>query len=222
MSTSLKRLAEEAWTDADAMAVLVDRLLSDGLISPAALLADQERRVAAYPAGHSAKDDALYELEVRAREWILALFSDRYHLDPNGYSTPLELRVTGGWPDISFVVCRAYKFEPPGPPTPRVRVAVFGVEEQPRLLRTRPVMSDQEQNRILCPDCFAKVPPPAEEKSCGHGCRDAVCVDCGKVRSESDPYWHCLGTLSASSQSPPAGDPGKYWHRLGTSSTEAL
>lgn len=130
VTPSLEKLAEEAWTDADAMTVLVDRLLSDGLISPAASLADQERRVAAYGPNHSAKDDALFYLECRSREWILKLYHQRYATPT---SSPPELRVTGPWPDIRFVVWGVGKTKAHGDLT--FRISVFGVPEQPRLLR---------------------------------------------------------------------------------------
>lgn len=49
-------------------------------------------------------------------------------------------------------------------------------------------------NHVLCPECFAKT--PGEEKCCSHGCFDAKCVACGKVRTKDDPFWSCLGTIS--------------------------
>lgn len=46
---------------------------------------------------------------------------------------------------------------------------------------------------VICPECMAKH-PSQEEKSCSHGCFNATCAQCGRVRvGDEKPYWHCLG-----------------------------
>lgn len=47
------------------------------------------------------------------------------------------------------------------------------------------------KNVVLCDECFKG----GEEKSCGHGLALVPCTDCGKVRTEKDPPWHCIGGM---------------------------
>lgn len=118
--TTLTALAKSAWTDKASMAVLSDRFLELGMRRrPTA-------RSVTVPDEHAERDEALYHLECEVRMWILEYFGTRM-IPP----AALELRVTGKWPDVVFVVHRS---GPPGSDTPRVEV-VPGVFEQPRLLR---------------------------------------------------------------------------------------
>jgi hypothetical protein len=55
-------------------------------------------------------------------------------------------------------------------------------------------------NYILCPECFAKT--DGVEKCCTHGCFDAVCAECGKIRKPDDPHWHCRGSVAVPSPGP--------------------
>jgi hypothetical protein len=124
----LRALALRAWTNAEDMSVLVDRLLETDLIQgeldrrPFGCQRDaHETARAPFTA-----DDGLYWLESAAREWTLDLFDE------------LELRVTGGWPDIFFVVCRNPFSPNKGPARGDAtlsRVEFEGVLKQPRLLR---------------------------------------------------------------------------------------
>lgn len=117
---SLRELAYAAWFDAASMQVFVDRLLEEGKIQAVTDDESQARR-RWYGPDHSSRDDALYRLECDAREWTLRLFSDSF-----------ELRVTGGWPDIVFVV---YRNHGDSDATLSDRAEFLGVVKQPRLLR---------------------------------------------------------------------------------------
>lgn len=118
---ALHKLARAAWSDTASMQVLMDRLLELGAIEGFPEF-EHERRVSWYGTDHSAKDDALYRLESAAREWIINL-----------HSSDLELRVTGPWPDIVYVVYR--NDGPKGETTLSERVEFLSVVKQPRLLR---------------------------------------------------------------------------------------
>lgn len=104
---------EEAWHDLERFQVLADSLLEGGLEIKA--LTGSIRRASA-----PSRDDGLYDLECAVREWMIR----------QRFGEGFELRVTGAWPDLRFVVCA--KDDPAG----FVNRATFaGVEEQPRLLR---------------------------------------------------------------------------------------
>lgn len=121
IAPSLRQLATEAWSDAASMQVFVDRLLEEGQIQM--VTADEsESRCTWYGPDHSHRDDALYRLECDAREWILRLYTD-----------PFELRVTGAWPEILFVVYRNHGGSEDA--TLSDRVEFIGTVKQPRLLR---------------------------------------------------------------------------------------
>jgi hypothetical protein len=123
---SLRKLALVSWSDADSMQVFVDRLLVEGAIAPAS----SEASFVKGP-DHDPRDGALYDLEVRAREWTLKLFTD-----------PFTLRQTGRWPNVFFTVYRNLGFDDDAtlsdqqvPRSPGDRVKFLDVVEQPRLLR---------------------------------------------------------------------------------------
>ena len=110
MSVDIDQLVGQAWSDVDAMQVLVDYLLEKGEIT-------QEVQI------HSVSwYDGHFHLETKAREWILNRLLERLG--------ELELRVTGGWP--------VYRTMKPSDWTLADRVKVFGVTKQPRLLRAHP------------------------------------------------------------------------------------
>jgi hypothetical protein len=115
---SLRKLALESWSDADSMQVFVDRLLVEVAIAPA----PSEALFVKGP-DHDPRDSALFDLEVRAREWTLKLFTD-----------PFSLRQTGRWPNVVFVVHRRDDTYDDG--TVHDRVKFLDVLKQPRLLRT--------------------------------------------------------------------------------------
>ena len=129
MSLEIDQLVAQAWSDADAMQVLVDYLLEKGEITQ--MTEEDARYVSAWhlPPNASWSDDALFRLEVQAREWILNRLLERLG--------KLELRITGGWPDFFYVVHRLDK--PKGRYDSSNRSEVFGVTKQPRLLRTERV-----------------------------------------------------------------------------------
>lgn len=54
-------------------------------------------------------------------------------------------------------------------------------------------------NHMLCHECFT-VGGPTEEKACTHthgldAGRTVVCGNCGRTRKDTDPPWHCLGSI---------------------------
>ncbi len=112
----------DAWMDADVMRVLTDRLLEEGLIQ--AMSETEARLKAAYYVDMQPEDLALYEIECRVREWLM-----------RGCTRGFQLRVTGGWPDICFVVL--YQPNRASVRLQGQRIAFRGAptEGQPRLLR---------------------------------------------------------------------------------------
>lgn len=129
----------DAWTDADKMRVLADRLLEEEAIEP---FSEEKARQyvalaaatgSAYVFDHNVKDYALFRLEADVRGWLM-----------RDCGRGFELHVEGRWPDQRFVVLyrRSYEsYEIPDPNTfktgPSERLAFRGapVEGQPRLLR---------------------------------------------------------------------------------------
>lgn len=134
MSLEIDQLVAQAWSNADAMQVLVDYLLEKGEITQ--MTEEDARYVSAWhlPPNASWSDDALFRLEVQAREWILNRLLERLG--------KLELRITGGWPDFFYVVHRLDK--PKGRYDSSNRSEVFGVTKQPRLLRADTRISEPE------------------------------------------------------------------------------
>lgn len=129
ISDAQKEHARKAWIDAVAMNVLVDRLLEDGhivAVDAASMDASHPRSLRnGFSSEHTLKDDALYLLECAAREWIL-----------KAHDAQLELRVTGGWPEILFVVYRNYGLDGWDATLSERIEFVPGVKRQPRLLRS--------------------------------------------------------------------------------------
>ena len=139
MSVDIDQLVAQAWSDVDAMQVLVDYLLEKGEIT-------QEVQI------HSASwYDGHFPLETKAREWILNRLLERLG--------ELELRVTGGWPDLFYTVYRTMK---PSDWTLADRVKVFGVTKQPRLLRAHVKASCQARISTSGPAEWASNERPRE------------------------------------------------------------
>ncbi len=85
-----RRLRYDAWADADSMRVYADLLLERGVVKE-----ETEEHAKSWARSFKdmePRDWALYDLEAQVRSYIL---SD---------SPYLMLRVTGGWPDIYYVV----------------------------------------------------------------------------------------------------------------------
>lgn len=131
VAPSLRQLAYQAWSNAEAMQVFVDRLLEEGEIQ-AVSEEEATRRCDWYGSEHGIRDDAMYRIECDAREWTLRLFTD-----------PFELRITGSWPDgIVFIVYRNHDHgADKSDATLHHRVEFLGTVKQPRLLRAAPIRS---------------------------------------------------------------------------------
>lgn len=115
----LLKLGQEAWTDEASMVVFADRLLLEGKIAVESEVV--QKLATSWYAGHDPVDDALYGLECDARSWLLAFYKD------------VEMRVTGPWPDVLFLVW--FNDGQKGVTTLCERVRFQGVIAQPRLLR---------------------------------------------------------------------------------------
>lgn len=133
-------MGEEAWTDAETMEVLSTHLLELGVVQ--GMTEDEAARQCRgfRPFSHTPEDEALYRLEAEVRGKILARHADKCRVlawdqlnrewREQYWAKPAhpELRVTGGWPDILFVITD-------GPSHPTSHLTLAGVREQPRLLR---------------------------------------------------------------------------------------
>ena len=115
----------DAWTDADAMRVLSDRLLEEGAVYP---MTDYEakQQSKAY-ASMQPEDLALYTIECQVRTWLM-----------RDCDRGFQLRVTGGWPDIRFVVLYQPNLSRSGSAGERLAFRGAPRDGQPRLLRTAP------------------------------------------------------------------------------------
>ena len=115
-----QRMGRRAWSNAEHMQVLADLALESGL--DLARLHEEfrpTRRLEEITA-----DDEAYAIECFVRKAILRSINPR-----------LELRVTGGWPDILFVVCRTCRLPRLGSDVMgKLHLHFMGKLRQPRLL----------------------------------------------------------------------------------------
>lgn len=132
----LRKLAHAAWTEEDAIRVLTDYLLEQNLITvDESAVAMRQKN---YGRNHTAIDDLHYARETAVREWILATFYSSAYLGVVSVANSRRvLRVTGPWPDISYIV---HEQEEDGS-VQRDLWSFLGVE-QPRLLRDMRRSSD--------------------------------------------------------------------------------
>ena len=120
----LADLAQQAWSQADEMQVLADELLARGLVQQLTVEENADR-CSWYADDLPRRDCAFLWLESDVRDWILSQIKT---------TPPLELRVTGRFPDILYVVYRQ-NTTIRGATFRGERFELFGVVEQPRLLR---------------------------------------------------------------------------------------
>ncbi len=127
ITSDVEALAKRAWTRKDDMAVFTDLLLEKGVTLPVAEK-DLEHGGSRYGWGavntyHSVPDAAMYQLEASAREWIV----DKLLIN-------CELRVTGTWPGVLFVLVKTGTFHRVGSAKVRSLFGSRATVTQKRLL----------------------------------------------------------------------------------------
>lgn len=117
-----RRMGRRAWDDSERMQVLADLALEDGL-NVERLVDEYRRSVPIRKRGHNAADDQMYAVESFVRKAILRAINPR-----------LELRVSGRYPDIEYVVTKVMP-QRSWLSLPFCRTAFMGRPTQHRLLR---------------------------------------------------------------------------------------
>lgn len=120
----------DAWTDADVMRVLADNLLEKGSIEALSEI-EASLWVQSY-SGMDQEDYALFRLECDVRQWLMRS-CDRH----------FELRVTGRWPEVRFVVLYQQGIVPPWLKKDRIPFRGAPEDGQPRLLRAMPQSGEE-------------------------------------------------------------------------------